>query len=149
MHILSKHIRLFQIFFYFNIKREKILSLYSGVYASVDDEGWPTLKEVRAPKIRPFSSLSEDEVYLIVDYKRINETYRGESRENLHLILREKDRSKPNFQCRATGIVKKSLETNYDFYKKLKSHNFFITHNGQKASQHNPGNEYNDFSKIK
>ena len=116
------------------------------MYASVDDEGWPTLKQVRAPKVAPFSTLDQNEVYLIVDYKRKNELYRGESRDNLHLILREKDKTKPHFVCRATGVVKKALEQEHDFYKKLKTYNFFLTHNGPKSSQTNPGNDYNDFS---
>ena len=127
-------------------KTKTLPLLFSGAYASVEEENWPTLKEVKAPKIKPFSSLSQEEVFLIVDHDKKNETYRGETKENLHLVLREKDRSKPIIQCRATAVLKKALEQEHDFYKKVKSYNFFLTHNGEKPSELHPGNKYNDFS---
>ena len=77
----------------------------------------------------------------------MNEEYRGEMKENLHLILREKDKSIEPFKCRASGVLKKSLEdSNQNLYKMFKTHEFFITHNGERQSQKFPENKYNDFS---
>ena len=76
------------------------------------------MEEVNALKVKAFSKLSQHDVFLIIDYERVNEEYRGEMKENLHLILREKDKSIEPFKCRASGVLKKSLEdSNQNLYK--------------------------------
>ena len=114
---------------------------------SSDDQQWPTMEEVKAPKVKAFSKISQESVFLIIEFDKVNEEWRNEMRENLHLILREKDKSKASFQCRATSVLKKSLEDPaQNMHKLFITHEFFITHNGEKQSQKFPDNTYNDFS---
>ena len=114
---------------------------------SPDDQQWPTMEEVKAPKVIAFSKISQESVFLIIGFDKVNEEWRNEMKENLHLILREKDKSIAPFQCRASSVVKISLEDlNQNLYKMFKTHEFFITNNGEKQSQKFPENKYNDFS---
>ena len=113
---------------------------------SPDDQQWPTMEEVKAPKVKAFSKISQQSVFLMIDHERVNEEWRGEMKENLHLILKEKDKNIAPFKCRASSVLKKSLEDPaQNIYKMSKTHEFFITHNGEKQSQKFPENRYNDF----
>ena len=105
------------------------------------------MEEVKAPKVIACSKISQESVFLIIGFDKVNEEWRNEWRENLHLILREKDKSKALFLCRATSVLKKALEDPaQNIYKLFKTHKSFITHNGEKQSQKFPDNTYNDFS---
>ena len=86
-------------------------------------------------------------MYLITDYERVNEQFRNqEAKENLYLTLQQKDPSIPTFKCRASGVLKKSLESQNSIYRLFKSHEFFITHKDEKQSKQYPDNKYDDFS---
>ena len=81
---------------------------------------------------------------LIIDYEQCNEEYRHESKENLYLILWQKDRSIAPFKCGASGVLKKTLENDNQFYKLFRTHEF--THNSEKQLKKFPESVYNDFS---
>ena len=105
------------------------------------------MDEVKTPKVKAFRNLSQHDAFLIVDYERVKEEYQGKMKENLHLILRDKDESIQPFKCRTSSVLKKSLEDpNQNLYKMFKTHQFFIRHNGERQSKKFPIIRYNDFS---
>ena len=76
---------------------EKYFFLFSsgGVYANPDDDcQWPILDQVKTPKVKIFRNLSQQDAFLIVDFEKKKEEYRGRTIENLYLTLREKGRER-------------------------------------------------------
>ena len=117
----------------------------SGVYANPDDRQWPTLDQVKTPKVKVFRNLGQQDAFLIVDFEKVKEEYRGRTIENLYLTLREKDESVLPFKCRVSTGLKRSLK-DQNLYKMFKTHQFFVTNNGERQSRKCSRFRYNDYS---
>ena len=93
-----------------------------------------------------FRNLSREEAFLIIDFKTVKEeNHRGRTIEKLYLTLREKDERVLPFKCRVSTSLKRSLEEQ-NLYKMFKTHQFFLTNNGERQSRKCSRFRYDDYS---